>query len=310
MRFDITILGSNSALPTGGRFPTAQFLTVHNESFLVDCGEGTQMRIEALNLRKSRVRAIFISHLHGDHFFGLFGVLASYALGGRTEPLHIYAPQGMQDIITTIYKYSGLTGSPYPLHIHEIEDAKVSQIIYEDSLVSVQTIPLQHRIPTCGFLFCEKPQPLRFIKEKAEEYNIPVTQITDIKKGSDFVTPDGQIIPNNKLTMQPSPPRSYAFCSDTQYHEAIIPLIQGVDLLYHEATFLHLDKKRADETGHSTAIEAATIAKKASVGRLLIGHFSNRYQNLAPLLAEARSIFEHTDLATEGLCFEILKDDL
>ena len=298
MRFDVTILGSNSAIPAHGRFPTSQALNVSDHLYLIDCGEGTQWRLQEYSIKKSKIKEIFISHLHGDHIFGLIGLLTSYSLSGRTEPIKIFSPIGLEEIIQVQLKHIG--GSlNFPLTFYVI-DTLQSQQIFEDKLIEVFTIPLNHRIPTCGFLFKEKSRLLNIIPSVIETYKIPIEKIKEIKKGANFKLPDGQTISNQVLTFPQSEGRSFAFCSDTLYSESIIPIIEGVDLLYHESTFLHEALDLAEETMHSTVKQAATIAKKANVGQLIIGHYSSRYKDLKPLLDEAQSIFFNTVLGLEG----------
>lgn len=299
----LTILGCNSAVPANGRFPTSQVLQVNNEIYLIDCGEGTQMRMNEQHIARGKINHIFISHLHGDHVFGLIGLLTSYSLNQRTADLHIYAPVGLQKMIDIQIKNTGSFLS-YSIHFH-VNDTTKSELIFSDKNVSVTTIPLVHRVPTCGFLFREQPKLRNILVDKIKLYNIDYQQIRAIKAGADFTTTSGQVIPNTELTTAPAMPRSYAFCSDTAYSEAIIPIIKNVHLLYHETTFMTGMEGWATKTGHSTAAQAATIAKKAAVGQLICGHYSSRFKDLAPLLAEARSIFLNTELGLEGRSFEL-----
>lgn len=296
--FEVILLGTNSALPAFGRFPTAQVLRIQNECFLIDCGEGTQMRMQDFNIRPNQINQIFISHLHGDHFYGLIGLLTTLSLLGRSKPLHIYAPQGLEEIIRIQTQYAG-GEAPYAITFHLI-DTERHYLIFENAKVAVYTIPLDHRIPTSGFLFREKEKDRAMIGATIAQYNIPYQAIPAIKKGQDFILPDGQVIANHLLTEAPSPPRSYAYCSDTRYKEAIIPIIKGVDLLYHEATFCDNLEDKAAQTGHSTARQAAQIAKLAEVGQLLLGHFSSRYENIKIFEAEARTVFDKTVAGREG----------
>jgi ribonuclease Z len=298
MRFDVTILGSNSAIPAYGRFPTAQVLNVSEQLYLIDSGEGVQWRLQECNIKRGKINQIFISHLHGDHIFGLIGLLNSFSLSKREEPIIIFSPKGLEEIIQVQLKNARASLS-FPLSFHDLETSK-NQLIFEDNLVEVSTIPLQHRIPTCGFLFKEKPRPLNINPAKIEEFEIPFEKIREIKGGKDYRLLNGKVIPNEELTFPPVNPRSYAFCSDTVYSESIIPIIQNVDLLYHEATFLHEMKDLAAETMHSTAKEAALIAKKAKADQLIIGHYSSRYKDLTPLLDEAQEVFPNTILGTDG----------
>ena len=303
MQFDLTILGSNSAIPAHGRFPTAQVLNVSHQLYLIDCGEGVQWRLQECEVKKSKINQIFISHLHGDHIFGLIGLLNSFSLSNRVKPITVYSPKGLEEIIRIQLKYTQ-TKLSFPLTFVDL-NTESNEIIFEDKLVEVSTIPMKHRIPTCGFLFKEKPHPLNIIASKIEEFKIPVEKIREIKNGADLQLLNGKLIPNQELTLPPKKPRSYAFCSDTVYSESIVPIIKNVDLLYHEATFLHEMKDLAKETMHSTAKQAAIIAQKANVGQLIIGHYSSRYIDLQPLLDEALAIFSNTSLGIEGATFSV-----
>ncbi len=303
MIFEISILGSSSATPIYQRHPTAQVLNIHERLFLVDCGEGTLIQMNRYRIKFHRINHVFISHLHGDHYLGLVGLLSTMHLQGRTTDLHIYCQEPLKEIVEIQLKYSE-TLLRYPLHFHFLDKNEPSTI-YLDEQIEVKTIILNHRIPCTGFLFSERRGLRKLIKEKLSEYQVPVNVYQELKYGKDYVAPDGKVIRNDELTTDPRKPRSYAFCSDTRYEEKIIPSIQGADLLYHEATFLNDKLSRAEETFHSTAAQAALIAKKADVKRLIIGHFSARYKNLYPLLEEAREIFESTTLAIEGDSFKI-----
>jgi ribonuclease Z len=303
MEFKITILGSNSAIPTLKRNPTAQIINHNQKIFLIDCGEGTQMQLRRYHLKLQRISQIFISHLHGDHYFGLIGLISSMHLLGRNDELHVYGPAQLEKILQ-IQLEASQTELMYPFHFHAI-DPEVNTVIFENDKLEVSTIPMNHRVPTCGFLFQEKPGNRKLIKGQIDELKIPVENLLRIKKGEDFIDETGLVHKNDTLTTEPYPLRSYAYCSDTKYHEPLIPIVSNVDLLYHEATFLHDRANAAAEKYHSTAIEAATIAKKAGVKKLLIGHFSNRYENAEELLEEAKSVFENTFLATEGKAFEL-----
>jgi len=298
MTFEITILGSSSATPIYQRHPTAQVLNIHERFFLVDCGEGTLIQMNRFRIKFHRINHIFISHLHGDHYLGLMGLLSTMHLQGRTVPLHLYAPNDLQEIIDIQLKYSQ-TILRYELVFHAVNPSS-SKLIYEDDDLEVRTIILNHRIPCTGFLFSEKQKLRKLLKEKLQENNVPVSFYHDLKTGKDFVDENGKVIPNAELTSDPRVSRSYAFCSDTLYSEQIIPQIKEIDLLYHEATFMDDKLERAAETFHTTAAQAATIATKAKVKRLIIGHFSARYKNLYPLLEEAKAVFENTTLALEG----------
>ncbi|MBI4929575.1 MAG: ribonuclease Z [Bacteroidetes bacterium] len=301
--FELTILGSSSATPTATRHPTAQVLNVHERFFLLDCGEATQIQLRRFKFKIQRIDHIFISHLHGDHYLGLSGLLGTMHLLGRDKVLHIYSPAGLKEIID-INHYHSKTFLNYDLEFHVLEGKSFAKI-FEDDKMTVETIPMNHRIPCYGFLFREK-EPLRnIIKEKIEEYNIPVRQIFEIKKGNDFISPDGKRIPNSELTLPPHPPRTYAYCSDTLYNESYIEQIRNVNLLYHEATFADDKAERAIETHHCTAKQAGAIAQKANAKQLIIGHYSARYKDLDVLLNEAKEKFSNTLLAIEGSTFRI-----
>jgi len=303
MKFELTILGSSSAVPTSDRYPTSQVLNVQERFFLIDCGEGTQIQLRRNKFRFSKINHIFISHLHGDHYYGLFGVIATMGLLGRKNDLHIYGPAKLKDILdfhTNILEEK----ADFEIVFHPTNKNK-QETIFEDKIITIDSFPLKHRIPTCGFLFREKQRPLNMKKDVIEYYNIPVKEIYNIKMGADFVNEEGDIISNTKLTEKPVTPRAFAFCSDTAYTESILSSINNIDLLYHEATFMHNLKEQATKSQHSTCTEAATIASKAKVGKLIIGHYSTRYRNLKPLLDEARSVFPNTELATENKTFSV-----
>ncbi len=303
MHFEVTILGSNGAIPAHNRYPTSQFLNYNGQGFLLDCGEGTQLQMSKYNIKRGKLDHIFITHIHGDHFFGLMGILTSFNLNYRENPLHIYGYVGIEEIVRTYFKHAQ-TKIRYELIFHTVTD-DVPRLVYENNGFTVESIILKHRIPTTGFLFCEKSGPRKILPEKLEQYQIPIHEISAIKMGADFTTADGSLISNIELTHDPAPPRSYAFCTDTVYTESFLEQIQGVNVLYHEATFLHEHRERAAETMHSTTREAATIALKANVGKLIVGHFSARYEDLSPLLSECKDIFPDTELAIEGHLFSI-----
>jgi ribonuclease Z len=294
--FDLTILGCSSATPTSSRHPTAQVLNQHERFFLIDCGEATQIQLRRFKIKMQRIDHIFISHLHGDHYLGLPGLLGSMHLLGRDKELHVYSPPGLEEIIKVSHHHSN-SHLKYNIIFHAIES---QARIFEDDKMSVDTIPMNHRIPCFGFLFREKPNPRNIIKEKIEEYDIPVQQIPHIKEGKDFITSAGKTILNSELTTNPPAPRAYAYCSDTIYNESYIEQIKNADLLYHEATFASEMTERAKETYHCTAKDAGTIAQKAGVKKMIIGHYSARYHDLSPLLSEAQSVFPNTLLAVEG----------
>lgn len=301
--FELTVLGSNAALPAFGRFPSAQVLQVSNRLYMIDCGEGAQVRLQKVDLRISRLRHIFISHLHGDHFFGLIGLITSFSLNRRQEPLQVFGPPGLEEILRVQLRHSR-TQLTFPLKIIALQ-GEDRRLIHEDNELEVFSFGLRHRIPTWGFLFREKERLLNLRSEQIQRYDLPVKDLPGIKQGADFVSPEGKVIPNHELTLPPLRPRSFAYCSDTRYEESLLPHVSKVDLLYHEATFLHELVAQAEITLHTTAREAAQLAARGRVGHLLIGHFSSRYRDLQPLLEEARAIFPHTDLAEEGKTFEV-----
>jgi ribonuclease Z len=270
---------------------------------LIDCGEGTQIQLRRYHIRFQRINNIFISHLHGDHFFGLMGLLSSLHLLGRQKKLTIYHPKGLKEIVVMQLE---LTGTLLSYEIEWIElDPNKPGVIYEDSQVQVQSITLYHRIACCGFIFREKERPLSLIKEKLAEYNVPLTMYQQLKRGEDIVLEDGRAVANSELTRPRQKARSYAYCSDTRYDERVATAVKDVDLLYHEATFLHALLDRAEKTAHSTAFEAGRIATMANVGKLLIGHYSVRYNDVQPLLEEARTQFQETHLSEEGLNVQV-----
>jgi ribonuclease Z len=291
----LTILGFNSAIPTINTSPTSQLLEMEERNFLIDCGEGTQVQLRKAKARFSKINHIFISHLHGDHCFGLPGLIASFRLLGRETPLHVYGPKGIKNMLETIFSITE-THKGFEVVYHEL-DKNVSEKIYEDTRVEVYTIPLDHRIYCNGYLFKEKPKERHLNMTEIAKYSeIETCDYHNIKAGKDVVLSDGYVLKNEILTIAPAPSVSYAFCSDTRYLESIIPLIKNVTVLYHEATFLHDLKEMADYTGHSTALEAATIAQKADVGKLILGHFSNRYGDLTVFTDEARTVFANSFL--------------
>lgn len=298
--FDIHILGCGSALPTIQHNPSSQVVNIREKLFMIDCGEGTQLQFRKSRLKFGRLSHIFISHLHGDHCFGLIGLISTLALLGRTGDLYIHAIADLEKVLRPQLDYF-CRELPFNVIIEPF-DHKKSELIYEDRSVSVYTIPLDHRVPCAGFLFKEQEVERHLIGDMAKFYNIPLKELPQIKKGADFVTEEGVIVPNSRLTRDAEPARSYAYCSDTAYSESILPIIENVDLLYHEATFLDADAARAKETGHTTALQAALIAQKANAKKLIIGHFSSRYTDNSLLLSEAKNIFPNTILANENLC--------
>ncbi|WP_372650922.1 ribonuclease Z [Draconibacterium sp.] len=298
MSFELTILGSNSALPTSNRYPTAQVLDVPGRCFLIDCGEGTQIQLRRNKISFSKIRHIFISHLHGDHYYGLIGLLSTMNLLGVKSDVHIYAPSELKTLIQPQLDFIRGEMSIKPI-FHPL-NLKKPQTVFENKNIEVLSFPVKHSIPTVGFLFREKPKQANIKKEMIKAYNIPLAKIKDIKGGADFEREDGRLIPNEKLTTPPPKPKSYAFCTDTAFHPPIAEFISGVDLLYHEATFLEELKDLAEKTLHSTARQAAEMAKISKASKLLIGHFSSRFKKLENFKTEAREVFMNTELAIEG----------
>nr|WKN39591.1 ribonuclease Z [Tunicatimonas sp. TK19036] len=303
MSFHLKILGSNSAAPAFGRFPTSQVLAIANRHFLIDCGEGCQMQLNRYRVRTSRITHILISHLHGDHFFGLVGLLNTLSLNGREQPLAIYGPAGLDEILTVQFRVSR-TVLNYPIQYIALE-ADLPEVIYEDDHLTITALPMQHRISCWGFLFREKPKPRRINKEVMPT-DLSIEEILALKEGKDIYSANGTLrYLNEDLTLPPRKSRSYAYCADTRYFEPLTEWVQGVDLLYHETTFMDNERALAESRYHSTTIQAADIAKKAKVEKLLIGHFSSRYKDLNPLLEEAKTVFSNTALAIEGQDFTI-----
>jgi ribonuclease Z len=298
----LTILGCYAATPRTLTNPTSQVLEIKNRLFLIDCGEGTQVQLRKNKLKFSKINHVFISHLHGDHFFGLIGLISTFALLGRTTDLHIYGPKGIKEIIDLQLKLSN-SWTNYKLFFHELE-SKESEIVYEDDKVIVKTIPLKHRVYTNGFLFQEKIGERRLDLNAVHDYEINTCYYQNIKNGRDITLEDGRVIENAKLTFDPIPALSYAFCSDTKYTEDIIPLIENVTVLYHESTFLQSEETLALKTMHSTAKEAARIALKANVKQLILGHYSTRYDSIDLFKKEAETIFKEVLLAGDGKSFD------
>lgn len=306
MPFQLTILGSSSAMPTSKRYPTAQVLNALGRFFLIDCGEGTQHQIRKNKVGFGRLDHIFISHLHGDHFFGLIGFISTQVMLKRTKDLHIFSHSELQRYTQFQLDFLNMEELGFRLVFHPL-NFKKPQLILEDEKLSITSFPLKHRIPCCGFLFREKEKEPNIKKELVKKYQIPIREIKNIKAGADFVTENGETVPNHELVIPPEKPRSFAFCSDTAYHEKIIPVIQDVDLLYHEATFAESEKDMAKTTFHSTGKEAALIAQKAKVGKLLIGHFSARYKDPKLILDEARAIFPETNAVEEDEVYSVIR---
>ncbi|HOV10923.1 MAG TPA: ribonuclease Z [Bacteroidales bacterium] len=303
MNWKLIILGSNAATPTTDRNPSAQVLSCDNRLFLIDCGEGTQMQMRKFKVKFQRIDHIFISHLHGDHYLGLMGLLFTLHLSGRNRPLHVYANAGLRHIIDLQLKASDST-LLYPLVFHELPVQKACTL-FEDERLCISCFPLLHRVPTHGFLFRQKLAERNLNKEKIDQLQIPVTQLDAIKKGSDYTDKKGITYLNAALTLEPPPPKIFAYCSDTAYNPSIVRYIEKASLLYHEATFMHDRQTNAGEKQHSTTIQAATIAKQAKAGKLLIGHFSARYDELTKVIEETRSVFPDADLAIEGNVYKI-----
>jgi ribonuclease Z len=299
--FELTILGSSSALPTSNRFPTAHLLKAGERFFLIDCGEGTQMRLRKYGLNPGRIHHIFISHLHGDHVFGLFGLLSSLGMMGRKVALHLYGPPELEELMAYYYKFFG----PLPFKLEFVSPPKNGDYIYECEKMTVKALSLKHRVPAFGYIFREKERPLNVRKEQIEFYGLGIADMVKIKRGEDHITKDGEIIPNSKLTLPPYHNRSYAYISDTVYDPGLADSLRGVDLLFHEATFAEKDKKLAKKTLHSTAAQAANLAAKADVKKLLIGHFSTRYKNPDQLEEEARKIFRDTVGVKDGDIYSV-----
>jgi ribonuclease Z len=299
----LTILGSSSALPTSERYPSAHVLNAHERLFLIDCGEGTQMQLRKNRIRFSKINHIFISHLHGDHVFGLYGLLSTFSLLGRKAPVHLYAPENYNHILNSHLNDFDIHLS-FEIDFIPLKGRDPIQIL-DDKYLTVSSFPLHHRVPAFGFIFREKQSDKNIIKEKIEEYNIPSVRIPAIKKGEDFVTSDGIIVKNKDITLPPPVPLSYAYCSDTKYFKRLASFVKGVTLLYHEATFDKSLDQLATATGHSTTIDAAKTALNAGAGRLIIGHFSARYKNISFLIEEARTLFPSTFAAIDGKSFDI-----
>ncbi|WP_075342871.1 ribonuclease Z [Tenacibaculum agarivorans] len=299
MNLQLTILGCHSATPRVNAYPTSQYLEINNRHFLIDCGEGTQRQMRKYKVGFSKIDHIFISHLHGDHFFGLIGLLSTYGILNREKDLHVYGPKGIKEVTQLQLKLS-MSHVRYNIVFHELSSTK-SELIFEDAKVSVHTIPLHHRVYTNGFLFTEKPRPRNLHLDNIKQYDeIEICDYHNLKAGKDFILSSGEIVPNEELTISPEKPKSYAYCSDTMYKPDIIPIIKDVDLLYHEATFLKELEHLCEKTKHSTAEQAATIARDANVGKLIVGHYSSRYNNLELFKEEAQTVFKSVELAEVG----------
>ncbi len=301
--FELTILGSNSAVPAHNRHPSAQFLKHHQTGILIDCGEGTQFQMNKYHIKRGHLNHILISHLHGDHYFGLVGLINSFRLNNRQHDLNIYGPPDLEQIIALQANHTDLDW-PYRIRFQALRFEEVYTLFETDDFV-VTTIPLKHKIPCSGFLIREKIKARKIVSDAIRQHGIPHQEISAIKRGGDYIKEDGSVIQNALLTANPPPSYSYAYCSDTLYDEELIPLIKDVDVLYHEATFKEDSKEKAALRFHSTAKEAASIAKQANVKQLIVGHYSAKYKDLGELLAEAQEVFPNTALAIEGNSYEI-----
>jgi ribonuclease Z len=297
----LTILGNNSAIPAFGRNPTAQILQTQDDNFLIDCGEGTQVQLAKYKIKRSKIAAIFISHLHGDHYFGLIGLLTSMSLLGRTQPIHLFAPAVLKQIIDLQLAVADTTLC-YPLHFHEL---KSEGIIFDEKKITVECFKVQHRIECWGFIFRQKKNLRKINIDRANSYEVPAAFYTQLQKGEDYINKRGTIIPNEEVTTAAPKPKSYGYCADTIYDEKLVDKLTDIDLLYHETTYLKDLHERAASRYHSTTTQAATIAKLANAKKLIIGHFSSKYEELDEFLVQAKEIFEETELALEGVCFKI-----
>ena len=303
MSIAVTILGNSSAKPTPTGHPSAQVVNINEQLFLVDAGEGVQSRMMRAGVNPMRLAAVFISHLHGDHVFGLFPMISSLGLMGRKVPLHIYAPRPFDEILEYHKRYFD-TQLPYEIVWHEVHTTQ-HELLYENSVLEVWSVPLRHRVPTAGFLFREKPAGLNVDKGAIERYGLGVAQITAAKRGEDVVLGDGRVVPNGELTYTPWEPRSYAYLSDTNYSGKAVSLVRGVDLLYHEATYADDMRSEAKARGHATTLQAARAAVESGAKRLIVGHFSSRYKDEGALVEECRTVFPETYLAEEYKSFDI-----
>ncbi len=301
MHFAVTILGNNSAIPANGRHPTSQVVTLRDQLFLVDCGEGTQLQMSSYKIKKSKISHIFISHLHGDHYFGLIGLLNTFGLLGRTAPLFIHAPKVLEAILQ-LQLDCAHTLLPYSLHFQALEDSQ-NGILMEEKRLEISAFPTNHHIDCYGFLFKEKHPRRKIAPEKIKPYSIPYSFYENLQRGEDFKDEKGHLIKNEMLTSDSPGERSYAFCADTRYDEHILKYISHCDLMYHETTYLHEEAERAQSRYHSTALQAAMLAEKAKAKQLLIGHYSSKYKELMPFEKEARSVFKNTVVSQEGTTY-------
>lgn len=301
--FLVHILGCGSALPTTRHYASSQVVELRGKMFMVDCGEGTQMQLRRSHVRFTKLSAVFISHLHGDHCFGLIGLISTFGLLGRTAKLSVYAPKAMEPLLKMQLDMF-CQNLDFEVEFHGL-DTSVQQVVYEDRSLTVETIPLEHRIPCCGFLFREKPQRPHIRRDMIDFYQIPVSQIDNIKNGADWLSPDGETIANSRLVVAADPPRSYAYCSDTRYMPTLHERIKGVSTLYHESTYAEDNLVKAEKYNHSTALQAAMVARDAGVGQLILGHYSSRYEDEQVLLNEAKMLFENVCLSNEQAVFEV-----
>lgn len=301
--FKVHILGCGSALPTLRHNPSSQVVEIRGKFFMVDCGEGTQTQLRRSKIKFTKINSVFISHAHGDHCFGLIGMISTFGMLGRTAPLHVYAPAGLRGIMKKQIEYF-CNGFEYEVIFHDV-DTSANKIIYEDRSLSVETVPLSHRMPCSGYIFREKPTLPHILRDMADYYNVPVSQFNNIKNGADWIDNEGNIIPYTRLTKPSEPARSYAYCSDTRYMPELHEYLKGVNVLYHESTYLNEDEGMARQFFHSTASQAAQVASDAGVNTLVLGHYSARYNDESILLSEAKEIFPNSILSDEGLTIDI-----
>lgn len=301
--FRVHILGCGSALPTLRHYASSQLVEIRGKLMMIDCGEGTQMQLRRCHARFTKLSHVFISHLHGDHCFGLIGMISSFGLLGRTAPLHVHGPAALGDMLCQQIQFF-CHDLGYEVKFYEIDTAR-HQVIYEDRSLTVESLPLRHRLPTCGFLFREKPSLPHIRREMIDFYGVPQSQIQNIKNGADWTTAEGEYVPNARLVVPAEPSRSYAYCSDTRYIPELHQLLEGVSTLYHESTYGNDNLALAEKYNHSTASEAACVARDAHVGQLLLGHYSSRYEDENVLLGEARSIFPNSYLTQEMMVFDV-----
>lgn len=307
MTFQVTILGCSSARPTLSMHHTAHVLRVHEQFFLIDCGEGTQLQLLRYGINPLKINAVFLSHLHGDHVYGIFGLLSTMAMMGRQRGLTIVAPRPFEEMLRSHFGYFAVE-LPYALDIREVDARRAGELVWESRVLTVSTLPLRHRVPCCGYLFRERTPDWNVHRHMVEGYGLDPGRIAALKRGEDVVLADGGLLTAAEATYRPYEGRSYAFCSDTTASGRVATLVRGVDLLYHEATYLHADKALAARTGHSTALQAARVAKKAEAGHLVLGHYSARYKELSGLAAEAQSEFPGAVLGEDGLVLTVEKD--